>query len=251
MFSAPSSISRNSLPSRAEIERELARRGASLAPRPLWPSPFDEDTAESAYQFVLGLHTWNEAEKAIQPFPDKPYLRELAEEWHSEKALGGTLIVEKCRRMVVSWLFRGLELHQMGLARGDQMLGGENYESAAKHVWRLEHYYTDLATRKPKWHLPPSKVGRYDGDRKLRTFTLTNGSTCTAVNGESASLQGDGVAIITMEEFSRYRYCGSMLAQAKIITKGSPGHPGGFVVAICNASVNEEWHRIKAGGHIG
>ena len=85
--------------------------------RPFWPEPFAHPTPEAAWSFIRELRTWNEAEGAIQPFPDKRYLKELAREWIECRATARPFVVEKCRRMVVSWLFRALELHAMGLAR--------------------------------------------------------------------------------------------------------------------------------------
>jgi hypothetical protein len=37
--------------------------------------------------------------------------------------------------MVVSWLARSLELHQMGLGRGDQILVGEDLESRPRSTF--------------------------------------------------------------------------------------------------------------------
>jgi hypothetical protein len=215
---------------------------------PLWPAPLNESTPEAAWQFVQELRTWNEAEGAVQPFPEKPYLRELACEWVNCRHQGRPLIVEKCRRMVVSWLFRALELHAMGLGRTDLQIAGIDYEAAAKHVWRLRHLYEDLRSRRPEWNLPASHSLKAKGERQLEQFDLANGSLCTMLNQESSSIQGEGVSIVCLEELSRYRYPASMWAQARIVTKGSPGSLGGFVVAVCNAYPNEEWTRIKGEG---
>lgn len=242
-----SSASLQRLPSLAEIKAERERRGI-VKSTPLWPAPFDEDTPEAAYGFMLQLRTWNEAEQQVQAFPDIEFLKHIVWEWHGAKRAGSTLIIEKCRRMVVSWLMRGLELHQMGLGRVDLLLGGDDYEAAAKHIWRLDHYYQDLRKRFPEWGLTDSKTIRYEGERKIKSFALANGSICNAVNGESGNVQGDGTRLITFEEFALYRNAAGMLSQAKIITQGSPGNPGGFVCCITNASPNYEWQRIKYGG---
>jgi hypothetical protein len=175
--------------------------------------------------------------------PDKSYIREYCREWWTCRSLGQTLITEKCRRMVISWVARSLELWAMGLKRTDCILVGEDLEQAAKHVWRLEFLYSQLSKR---LNLPPSSVLRYEGDRKLKQFNLANGSQTTYANGQEAGLQGDGTAIITMEEFGIYRYAKSMLAQAQIITQGSAGSTGGFVNIITNSSTHPEWQEIKA-----
>jgi hypothetical protein len=212
---------------------------------PLWPTQYAKDTPEAAWQFVLSLRTWNEAEQAPQFFPEKEFLEEYVHEWHDCYRTGRTLIMEKCRRMVISWCARALELHQMGLGRCDQLLVGEDLEAAAKHVWRLKHLYSDLRQRQPDWKLPEHSELKYEGERKLKSFGLPNGSVCHYANGQAGGIQGDGYRIITLEEFGIYRYAATMLAQAKIVTQGSAGSVGGFVNIITNASVNQDWQRIK------
>jgi hypothetical protein len=228
---------------------EAFRRKAqeSKANRPLWPDAYAEDTPQAAWDFVKAQWTWNEAEGEEQPFPESDYLEEYAHEWHRCFKTGRMLVTEKCRRMVVSWLARSLELHQMGLGRCDQILVGEDLESAAKHVWRLKFLYEGMRKRNPKWDLPAHVELKYEGDRKLKSFGLANGSVCNYANGQATGLQGDGTRIITMEEFGIYRYAASILAQAKIITQGSAGHQGGFVNLITNASPSEEWQNVKRG----
>lgn len=213
--------------------------------KPLWPAPCDQDTAEAAWQFVLALRTWNEAEQESQFFPEKEFLEEYVHEWHSCYKVGRTLIMEKCRRMVISWCARALELHQMGLSRCDQLLVGEDLEAAAKHVWRLKHLYTDLQQRRPEWKLPNHSELKYEGERRLKMFGLPNGSACHYANGQAGGIQGDGYRIITLEEFGIYRYAATMLAQAKIVTQGSATSSGGFVNIITNASTNQEWQKVK------
>ena len=230
-----------------DIARQAARKTIeqNVSPR-LWPSEFD-DTPEGAYRFVLAQHTWNEAEGEVQPFPDKEFLRQYCHEWHACFKQGRMLVAEKCRRMVVSWCARSLELHQMGLRRTDCILVGEDLEAAAKHVWRLEFLYSELAKRNPSWKLKPHKYLRYEGERKLKMFGLSNGSVTNYANGQSNQLQGEGTRIITMEEFGLYRYASAMLAQAKIITQGSANSPGGFVNLITNANTNPQWKIVKRG----
>lgn len=211
-----------------------------------WPDKYD-DSAEGGFRFLLNLYTWNEAEGQTQAFPNKAFLEEYAYEWHEGLTLGRTLVTEKCRRMVISWCARGLELHQMGMKRTDCILVGEDFEAASKHVWRLKFLYEGLQERNKGWNLPKSSDLKYEGEKKLKNFSLPNGSSCNYANGQAGGLQGDGVRIITMEEFGMYRYASSMLAQAKIITQGSAGSPGGFVNVITNASSNPQWQLVKRG----
>lgn len=228
---------------RSDEEKAWAEQSARTS---LWPDEF-EDTAEGAYRFVLAQYTWNEAEGEVQRMPDKEFLEEYTHEWHGCLKAGQLCATEKCRRMIISWTARSLELHQMGHRRTDCILAGEDFEAAAKHVWRLKFLYNGLQERYPKWNLPKHIELKYEGDRKLKAFGLPNGSLTTYANGQANGLQGDGVKIITMEEFGLYRYAASMLAQAKIITKGSAKATGGFVNIITNTSLNYDWQKVKAG----
>lgn len=211
----------------------------------LWPAEYVQDSAECAWKFVRECWTWNEAEQEEQRFPDKEYLRRYAFRWWHAKKHGTALCIEKCRRQVISWLCRALELWAMGLRKTDCTLCGEDLEAAAKHVWRLQFLFQGLRKRHSDWKLPDSDVIRYRGERLLVSFGLPNGSLCQYSNGQGNSIRGEGTAIITLEEFGTYPYASDMLAQAKIITKGSAGKVGGFVNIITNASFNDAWQLVK------
>lgn len=221
------------------------------AGRPLWPARFLSNTFEAAWGFVRICRTWNEAQKETQFFPNRAYLRELTRRWLKQRSHGKALIVEKCRRMVVSWLFRALELWAMGCGRCDIMIVGESYISAAKHVWRLQSLYEDLCKRfgadSPEdWRLPSASAIHHQGEKTLAEFTLPNKSVCTAQNGMADKIQGEGISIICLEEMGTYRYLKSILGQASIIVKGEAGKVGGFVCGVTNACTKSEWQDIKA-----
>lgn len=213
--------------------------------QPLWPTRFCDPTFDCAWAFIRELRTWNEAAGLVQPFPDREYLQALTALWIEQRALADPLFVEKCRRMLVSWLFRALELWALGCERTDEMLVGETYGSASKHVWRLKHLYEDLRARNDGWKLPESDSLAYEGERALTQFSLPNGSMAMAINGQSKALQGEGVSIITLEEFATYRHGKSMLAQAQIITQGAAKGRNGFVVAVTNSSASGQWQEVK------
>ncbi len=215
----------------------------------LWPEPFAEPCFESAWGFLCQLQTWNEAAGEEQDFPQFEYLREFAREWWEASEAGRMLVVEKSRRMVVTWADRGLTLFRLGLRRTDWLLAGEDFEKAAAHVWRLQHYYENLRRRLPEWGLPPSTALRYEGSRYLKQFGLANGSICKAINSDPEGVRGDGVAGVTFEEASSYRELCSMVAQAKIITRNAAGQRNGFVCLIANASLNPDWQVIKGAGN--
>lgn len=228
----------------AIVEKVQDRQNA----RPhLWPEEYLREDGETAYRFVRICKTWNEATSETDSFPDLPHIEAYCHEWAECKSQGRTLVTEKCRRMVLSWTARALELWAMGVKRTDCILVGEDLEAAAKHVWRLKHIYTTLQKDFPAWNLPKHSQIVYEGERKLSMFGLANGSVCNYANGQAYSIQGEGTGIITMEEFCTYRYAPPMLAQAKIVTQAQAGRTGGFVNVITNASPAEGWQEVKKG----
>ncbi len=236
------------------FDEDEARLLAKRWQEPLWPTRFRDDTPECAWRFLLELRTYIETTGEVLHFPDKEGLEAYCHLWHECKREGKMLVAEKCRRMLISWEARGLELHQLGLSRCDQLLSGEHYAGAAKHVWRLKHYYTDLQMRFPNWNLPAHGELSYEGERQLKAFSLPNGSICNYANGEVSSLQGEGTRIITLEEAALYRHLAGMVGQAKILTMGPANRPraGVLVNLITNtppmdAPSAQSWQQIKAG----
>jgi hypothetical protein len=219
--------------------------------RCFWPDEYAEDTPECAWRFVQEQHTIEERTGLVRAMPGLEFLERYVHEWHECKRLGRVLIIEKCRRMVISWCARALELHQMGLGPSQQILAGEDFDAAARHVWRLQFLYTGLRERNPSWHLPDSGCLRYEGERKLKMFSLPNGSVCDYANGQASGLQGQGAKIMTLEEAAQYRYLAGMVAQAQILVLGS--EKGGTLVHLItntprqNAPGAYDWSRIKAG----
>lgn len=241
------------MPTPEALDAELLRRGIVIPERPLWPAPFNVNTPEAAWLFCLQCRTWNEAEREVQAMPDLAYLRLYADRWWRCRQEGRMLVTLKCRRMVVSWVDRALTLWAMGMSRMDATLVGEDLEAAAKHVWRLEFLYDDLKKQHPGWRLPERSHLLYEGEKKLKQFSLPNGSQTTYANGQASGLQGDGTAMITLEEPAQYRYLAAMVAQAKIITQGSAkvameGERArrGMVNLISNARQNYDWQMIRA-----
>lgn len=213
--------------------------------KPIWKSPCNEFTADSAWAFIQRLKTWNEAESAVQSFPDKAYLQTLANLWFETVSDGNVLVVEKCRRMLISWLFRGLELWLMGVRRTDHVLCGLDLPAAASHCWRYLLLYNQLRKDCPEWKLPAARIITLKGPRLIEDFSLPNGSRTRIHNQMGGGLQGEGFGLVTMEELSRYRSPASIWSQGKIVTQGSGGSRGA-VIAVTNAAMNEEWKRIKA-----
>ena len=224
---------------------------------PLWPAPYNEDSAESCYRFVTErCWTYNEANSAIALIPSNDYVRQLCLEWWEARSTGKTLIIEKSRRLVVSWILRGCELWAMGIRRTKNVIAGLNYPKAAEHVWRIWHLWTELS--KPHkddptyWTLPQGKsLGGDPMSQTLDMVMLPNGSNVQKLNQDGGSFQGSGYSCVTMEEFSLYDHPASMLFQASIVVQGKPAEEnepesiGGFVVIVTNPAPNKEWQEAK------
>jgi len=234
-------------PRQREVLAELVRRKKLADPnRCLWPKEFEGNTIECATAFVFECWTQLEAGGTEKPIPDWPYIREYIRLWWETRESHGVLITEKCRRMVISWLSRALELWDMGRSRNLILLLGEDYDAAAKHVWRYEFLYKGLQRRHPEWNLEDCKTLRFEGERKLKQFALSNGSVANYGNGEDRQVQGEGASAIIMEELPIYPYGSSVLAQAKILIQGEGGVPKGYIHAIGNACAqNKDWQTMK------
>lgn len=211
----------------------------------IWQSRFLSLDADTAWDFALRCKTWNEAAGEVQYLPEKEYLREITVAWVNALQTGEPLVIEKCRRMVVSWLLRILEMWRMGVSRFDHVLCGIDYEAAASHCWRYSQVYGELKRENPFWKLPEPKIIRAKGDKFLDSFGFPNGSLTVTHNQEGGGLQGEGKGAITFEELSRYRYPASIWAQGKILTSGAAGGKRGALIAVTNAGMNDEWQAIK------
>lgn len=223
----------------------VARKQSTPMTGPIWPSPYDVFAPDVAWDFVRLLRTWNEAEQSIMPMPSKAYLETITHVWVESLLRGEPLVIEKCRRMVVSWLLRGLELWAMGVKRMDITLCGIDLPAAASHCWRYLHLYETLRQDNPGWKLRNPNVIRERGERYLESFRLANGSHAVIHNQLGGGLVGEGRSLVVLEELSRYRNPAHIWAQSKILTQGS-GTQRGAVVAVTNASMNEEWKQIKS-----
>lgn len=189
--------------------------------------------------------TWNEADSSIELIPDKEYLRWYIAEWRDNAIRGGTLLVEKSRRLIMSWVETCLELYLMGISQVKGVVCGLNYPKAAEHVWRFWWIANEMQKRKGI-NLGVQASGGNVAVQRIDRVVLANGSMVENLNQEGASFQGSGYAFVRMEEMSQYRYVQYMVAQAKIVTEGKPGEPGGFSVGICNAYPNPEWKELKS-----
>lgn len=203
---------------------------------------------EGAYKFLTECcWTYNEADQSVELIPKMDYIEWVVREWWEGKDLGQAVIIEKSRRLIMSWVLRGLELHMMGLGRTKGVIAGLNYPKAAEHVWRIWWLYEQLRTKRYDMKLDPGeKWGGNPGRMQLDTVMLPNGSTVEKLNQEGESFQGAGFGFVTMEEFSLYKDPEYMMGQAQFVTQGKAGGRGGHVTIVTNASPNAEWRGIKA-----
>lgn len=211
----------------------------------LWPAPYNTFTVEAATAFVLNCRTWNEANQSVEKIPDMPYIRLCVALWFKCFETGRMFLMEKCRRMVLTWVMCALDLWIMGLKRSEGAIVGTKYDKSTGFVWRLQFMYRDLQKRYPEWRLGKDESIRFKGVKKLGQVSLPNGSVCFAWNQDPETFRSDGLTFCHLEELSTWKDCNSAVAQAQIVTKGKPGERGGFVYAINNASPNFAWKELK------
>lgn len=222
-------------------------RAAITAARPLWPDPYASDTEKSLWRFLTECcFTFNEADRKIALIPDHDYIRFLIREWWNAREQGRELIIQKSRRMVVSWALRGCELWSMGMRRERGVIAGLTYPKAAEHVWRHAFLIRELNKRRPDVQVKAEERGGNFSAGQLQQVVLPNGSTVETLNQEGESFQGSGYSWVCMEEFCLYKNLHYMRSQAKLVTQGEPGAKGGFVVSVSNASPSRDWKEIKS-----
>lgn len=213
---------------------------------PLWPKPYCEDSPAGLWSFLTECcWTFNEADGSVEPIPPFDFLRFLAEEWWNARERGSELIIQKSRRLVVSWTLRGCELWSLGMRRERGVVAGLTYPKAAEHVWRHAFLLRQLGIRRPEMALASIERGGNFGAGQLEQVLLPNGSMVESLNQEGESFQGSGYSWVCMEEFCLYKNLSYMRSQARIVTQGRAGTCGGFVVSVSNASPSREWKEIK------
>lgn len=229
------------------LRAEAAKRGMLPHP-PLWPAPYNELTAESAYRFLTEcILTFDESCGEDRQVPELEYLRMLCEEWHSARKEGRTVHIIKSRRLIVSWGLGAIELHEAGIKRGVYMIAAESFEGengACAFVHRQKYLYDQLAKRFPKWGLPEITATGGKGSAESKEVLLANGSRFVAGNSDPGKFQGGGKGYIRLEELSQYQEVERIRAQAGINTQGSAENVGGMVLSVSNATANPEFLEV-------
>jgi len=249
--SSPGSLPPSSLPSTSDSSTRPFDFTKPQTEQPsertiLWPDEFATDSLESLKRFLFtATWTWNEASKKTQQMPRLPHIEAFAEEWFYTRQHGIPLVVEKSRRLVISWTARACRLWSMGLTQEDNIVAGLTYVKSAKHVWRCWHIYDEMRKRFPSWNLPPAQPYGSLPARQLDRIVFANGSKIEQCNEETKSIQGDGYTGVDVEELSMMKLPESVFSQGMLVTEGPPGEIGGHFVSITNASTNLDWQAIK------
>lgn len=213
---------------------------------PLWPAPYGEDSVPALTSFLTECcWTLDEETSEISQIPDAPHVRYIAEVWYCSRATGQTLLIEKSRRLLASWVLSACELWSMGLKQEGRVVSGLNYAKTSQQVWRTAWLYRQARFRRFS-HLADCtpRGGSYTA-QDVRSVILPNGSMIQGLNQESDTFQGSGYAGIRLEELSHFDHVGAMLGQSYIITHGRSGVIGGHVVGVCNAYPEQEWQEAK------
>lgn len=226
-----------------DLKRLLhSQRSASTV---LWKEGYANDDAESAYAFVIDLcRTYDPSVPAgqspVRKFPDKPYLRYLVERYYQTLKIGKPLIVEKPRRMLVSWLLRALDVWDAGRRKGSFYVACQKYPDSARMVWRSWFIYEEIRKLKPEWNLLPAMLWRYEGAQTASKVEFPNGSIMVALTGtDPDSFRQEGATRVVLEEIAFWSGLASSWANALAMVKGSAGEVGGHVVGVTTVGGQE------------
>jgi hypothetical protein len=213
---------------------------------PLWPKPYAELTYEARCRFIYEcIYTWHDQARKYLRVEEEAYISWYIWHWHDTRLRGEPLIVEKARRMLITWITRALELHDLGVCRGGLLIAGQDYGDASGFVNRISVLYEQLRLHFPAWGLREPETWGPAGREKIEVLALPNGSLIEAINQEPESFRGQGITMVSCEELSAYRNIEKAWGQAIAICQADPGVTSGHKTAICNASPQNEWTRLK------
>lgn len=205
----------------------------------LWPSPYGSDLEESAYQFLIDCcwtkdDTIKPPSNPIRLIPDKEYIRFLVHEWWETRAIGRPLVWEKCRRMIMSWILRGLDLWEAGLRQGTFYVACQKYEKSAEMIWRDLHLFRILREKKPDWYLDPPTFRSWAGPNCIAELILPNGSRFSPLTGEDPdSFRQEGATRVTCEEVAFWPRPNDAWSSAIVMCQAAGDQAvGGHPVAI-------------------
>jgi len=213
---------------------------------PIWPMPYGEDSAEALTAFVVECcWTLDEETSEISQIPDLPHVRYVCELWWWSRHYGMPLIIEKSRRLLVSWVLSACEVWAMGMKPETRIVSGLNYAKTAQQVWRTAYMYRQSRLR--VFHGIEDCVTRGGNflAQDVREVIFPNGSFIKGLNQESDTFQGSGFSGIRLEEFSHFDHPEIIWGQSYVLTKGRADVTGGHRVAVCNSYPNPGWLETK------
>lgn len=225
---------------------EVAEARGLIAPtlRPLWPEEYTELCAESACRFIFEkVRTVEEVSLRPLSIPRKPYLEQIAEQWHECRETARTFHLCKSRRMIVSWFIGALEIHALGCMPMKGVITAKHYEGAGgarQFVWRAKAMYENLRQENLAWRLPNIETKGGQGD-ELDSIRFANGSSLICMNSNPEGFRGSGMSFVRVEEWSGMPYPGALVAQASLIVQGPAGGRDGFVCTVSNAGDHPEF----------
>lgn len=234
-----------------EIAHQKAQKASwsNVDAQNMWGVP---NTADECWKFIRKLHTWDEASELEAPFPDEGYLEQIVQHWYECRESGRRLVIEKSRRLLVSYLMCAIELFQLGHGRKNLLIMHLDLAKAQKEVWRIYQLYESYRKRHDP-RLPELKQGENmhgnAASQQLERIMLPNGSIVDRHHQSGGAARGTGYSLIRVEELSMYQYPLGTWGQAKILTQGKPdeGVTGGFSYAIANSSPAPDWLALKHG----
>lgn len=213
---------------------------------PMWKAPYNELTYDCRLRFIYDkVWTWHDQNRQAERIQWKKYIDWYVWHWHDCAMKGEPLAIEKARRILITWITRALELHDLGIKRGGLLVAGQTYTDAGGFVNRARVIYDEVRKRNPDWKLAEALTYGSEDKGKLDTLVLPNGSIITAINQDPESFRGDGVTMAALEEGSSYSRLAKAWGQAITVCQGSPGRPSGHKIIIANANANAEWSQIK------
>ena len=226
-----------------EMEADRQRQAMQV----LWPAPYNKENPKSAYLWLTQCWWTNdEAAQRTDLVPPKPYVEWFCEEWVKCYLGRVPLVIEKSRRMVISWMARGLETWACGFRRSEWLIVDQTLKNAAEHLWRVHFSLDELRRRRPELGLPVHVSLGAVLSKEPTDVILANGSTLTAAHQKAAASQGKGKTGITLEELSKYQSPSAFWNQATLLTQGPGGEAGGWVCGIANADPDPDWRAIKS-----
>lgn len=228
------------------IEQSLALAEAQSAQRPENQNLIGlPDTWESCWATIKTLKTWNEANNRYEAFPQDYYLRDIVKHAYTTRERGGQFLIEKSRRLVVSYLWCAIEWYWLMMERRNHLLCHLTDPKAKGELWRIWQLHESYRETHP--YVPPIEFHGNVASKQLDRLMIPNGGLVEKHHADAGNLRGSGVTHVRLEELPDYRYPAEMYGQALILVQGKAGEPGGTTVCVGNAGPSKDWAELTEG----